>query len=90
MENQILENVSKISANQNVTGVILANSHGLCIAASGKASADSAGIVNEIVNQAQKLHPDAKGPVVLLDYGDKQCMIQKNNDVVGAVYKLKK
>lgn len=71
MENQILEQISKVSANPNVTGVVLTNTHGLCIASNGKASPDAAGIVNEIVNQAQKLHPDAKPPTVLLDYGDK-------------------
>lgn len=71
MENQILDQVSKVSANPNVTGVVLSNAHGLCITTNGRASPDAAGVVNELVNQAQKLHPEAKPPVVLLDYSDK-------------------
>lgn len=70
MENQILDQVSKVSANPNVTGVVLTNAHGLCITTNGKASPEAAGVVNEIVNQAQKLHPEAKPPVVLLDYSN--------------------
>lgn len=71
MENQITEEVNKIAASPNVTGVVLANAHGLCIATSGNASSEAAGVVNEIANMAQKLHPTEKPPVVMLDYGDK-------------------
>lgn len=71
METKITDEVNKIAANPNVTGVVLTNAHGLCIATSGNASPEAAGVINEIVNQAQKLEPSSKPPVVLLDYNDK-------------------
>lgn len=68
MEGSLIEEINK---QQNIIGLVVANNHGLCVTQKGQGSAEAAGFITEIVNQASKLDPNGKSPVISLDYGDK-------------------
>jgi len=80
MENELLETLDKVAGEPGIVGCVFSNSHGLCIGSRGKSTPDSAGTIAAIMNQASKLGPESKTPVVSLDYGEKQCLIYNLNN----------
>lgn len=104
MENNLVETLAKISSEPGVVGCVFANNHGLCIGNRGESSSEAAGLVTAIYNEAMKLQGTNQQkssststsssstitPVISLEYGDKICLIHRNDDVTGAVYKKKK
>lgn len=55
--------------------------------AKGRASTDSAGILVAIAQQASKLEPQSKLPVIVFENDNKSCIIQRSGTITAAVYK---
>ncbi|XP_071452147.1 ragulator complex protein LAMTOR5 [Hetaerina americana] len=87
MEENLDKCLEEINQLPNVIGVMYADRQGLCLGAKGHASNESAGIITAIADQAAKLEPNSKPPVVLLESETKQCFIQKADSVTAAIYK---
>lgn len=48
---------------------------------------ESAGFIAAIANQAAKLEPNSKMPIITLENDSQLCMIQKSGPITGAIYK---
>ncbi|ENN77952.1 hypothetical protein D910_03350 [Dendroctonus ponderosae] len=46
-----------------------------------------AGFITAIANQAAKLEPNSKPPIITLENDSQLCIIQKMGTVTGAIYK---
>lgn len=57
------------------------------IIAKGKASTDSAGIITALAEQAAKLDPASKPPVIHFENDSHSCIINKVGDVTVAIFK---
>lgn len=57
------------------------------IPAKGKASTESAGIITALANQAAKLDPTSKPPVIHFENDSHSCIINQVGDVTVAVFK---
>lgn len=87
MERNIEKAMDDVCSSEGVTGVILTDYAGLCLGVKGNATTDSAGIVAAIADQASKLEPNSPAPIVSLQSENRQCIIQREGAVVGAIYK---
>lgn len=72
---------------EGVVGCLLADHAGLCLGVRGDASSESAGIIAAIADQAAKLEPSSKAPIISLKNDNRQCLIHRQGRVVNAVYK---
>lgn len=50
-------------------------------------SNESAGFITAIANQAAKLEPNSKPPIITLENDTQLCIIQNIGNVTGAIYK---
>ncbi|KAJ0181555.1 hypothetical protein K1T71_002277 [Dendrolimus kikuchii] len=89
MEKDLDKVIEEIMATPNVSGCLVADYQGLCLAATGDVHVDSAGIIVAISEQACKLEPNLKPPTVCLETDKRQCLIQRHGTITGAIYKLK-
>lgn len=89
MENDLDKVVEEIMSMPNVSGCLIADPQGLCLASKGAAHVDSAGIIVAISEQACKIQPNMKPPTVCLETDKKQCLIQRHGTITGAIFKLK-
>lgn len=71
----------------NVYGVLLADHQGLCLGGKGKVSTDSAGIIGAIAEQAGKLEPHNRPPLITLESDSRSCHIQRSGTITCAIYK---
>ncbi|XP_046667336.1 ragulator complex protein LAMTOR5 homolog isoform X2 [Homalodisca vitripennis] len=71
----------------DVTGCLLADKHGLCLAVAGKARPDCTGIVTAIAKQVAKLEPSSTPPIVLLEADNRKCLIQQSPTLTAAIFK---
>ncbi|KAG8226243.1 hypothetical protein J437_LFUL006345 [Ladona fulva] len=71
MEESLDKCLEEIHQLPNVIGVLYADKHGLCLGAKGSASNQSAGVITAIADQAAKLEPNSKPPVVVLESDSK-------------------
>ncbi|XP_068249604.1 ragulator complex protein LAMTOR5 isoform X1 [Palaemon carinicauda] len=70
-----------------VSGVLCADTQGLCLGVRGKASSSSSGVISSLANKAAMLEPGNSQPVILLESDNSQCLIHRNNGVTLAIYK---
>ncbi|XP_075991292.1 late endosomal/lysosomal adaptor, MAPK and MTOR activator 5 [Anticarsia gemmatalis] len=89
MEKELDRVVEEIMSTPNVSGCLVADHQGLCLAAKGSAHVDSAGIIVAISEQACKIQPNLKPPTVCLETEKKQCLIQRHGTITGAIFKQK-
>lgn len=87
MERNLEKTLDEISNTDGIVGCLLADHAGLCLAAKGNASSDSAGIVAAIADQVAKLEPKSPAPIISLQNDTRQCLVQRQGPVVGAIYK---
>ncbi|KAL1494505.1 hypothetical protein ABEB36_010092 [Hypothenemus hampei] len=87
MEKNLDSVMEEICSNPGVTGCLFADQNGLCIGAKGKASNESAGLITAIANQAAKLEPQNKAPIITLENDNQTCLIKKAGAITGAIYK---
>lgn len=59
----------------------------LLIKAKGRASTESAGVIGAIAEQAAKLEPQNKAPVIVFENDHSLCVIQRSGTITGAIYK---
>lgn len=71
---------------QNIA-CLSANNQGLAIGARGDVSPHSSGVLVAILDQAAKLEPNQKPPVVAIESKDKVCLIHKEQRVAGVIIK---
>ncbi|CAH2105085.1 unnamed protein product [Euphydryas editha] len=89
MEKELDKVVEEIMSTPNVSGCLVADHQGLCLASKGTAHVDSAGLIVAISEQASKIQPYVKPPTVCLETDDKICLIQRHGTITGAVFKQK-
>ncbi|KAF5289729.1 hypothetical protein FQA39_LY03646 [Lamprigera yunnana] len=70
-----------------VIGCVFADHQGLCLGAKGKATTESAGIVGAMAEQAAKLEPQHKSPIIIFENDTCACIIQRSGTITGAIYK---
>ncbi|XP_030751276.1 uncharacterized protein LOC115878814 [Sitophilus oryzae] len=87
MEKNLEDVMDEILVHPDVFGCLFADQRGLCIAAKGKASKDTAGYITAIAHQAAKLEPNSKMPVITLESENQMCIIQNTGSITGAIYK---
>ncbi|XP_041986723.1 ragulator complex protein LAMTOR5 [Aricia agestis] len=89
MEKELDKVVEEIMSTPNISGCLVADHQGLCLASKGAAHVDSAGIIVAISEQACKIQPTLKPPTVCLESNQKLCLIQRHGTITGAIYKQK-
>lgn len=67
MEKSVDACVQEIAAGEDITGCILTDKQGLCLAAAGKAKPECSGLIAAIGQQVSKLEPSLPHPVILLE-----------------------
>ncbi|XP_015111068.1 uncharacterized protein LOC107037179 [Diachasma alloeum] len=87
MERNIERTLEEAKNVPGVTGCILTDKAGLCLATAGNISGDSAGLIAAIASQAAKLEPGLEAPIICLQNNSRQCLIQRQGPVVGAIFK---
>ncbi|KAF7991759.1 hypothetical protein HCN44_010560 [Aphidius gifuensis] len=87
MERQIDKTLEDVKNMPGVTGCLIADRSGLCLGSKGNVSSECAGMIAAIINQASKLEPGLDSPVVLFENETRQCIIQRDGLVTGAVFK---
>ncbi|XP_018576485.1 ragulator complex protein LAMTOR5 [Anoplophora glabripennis] len=87
MEKNLDRIMEELINKPGVYGCVFADHQGLCLGVKGKASTDSAGVIAAIAEQAAKLEPKSKMPVIHLEKDNKSCTIHRSGTVTGAVFK---
>ncbi|KAF5285564.1 hypothetical protein FQR65_LT13198 [Abscondita terminalis] len=87
MEKQLDRVMEDVLSNPGVTGCVFSDHQGLCLGAKGKASTESAGIIGAIAEQAAKLEPQHKSPIIVFENDTRACIIQRTGTITGAIYK---
>jgi len=87
MEKNLNRVMEEICSTPDVLGCIFTDQQGLCIGAKGKASKESAGYITAIADQAARIEPNNKMPIITLENDNQICMIQKTGPITGAIYK---
>ncbi|KAH8420149.1 hypothetical protein KR009_006398, partial [Drosophila setifemur] len=76
------------AARQDTVGALLANRQGLCLGAKGDINPSVSGLGMAISEQVAKLEPQSPAPATICLYsGTKRCVIQKNGEITGVIYK---
>ncbi|EDW65155.1 ragulator complex protein LAMTOR5 homolog [Drosophila virilis] len=88
MEQQLEKVLSEIVTQQDTVGALLANRQGLCLGAKGNINPNVSGIGTAISEQVAKLEPNSTVPATVCLYsGNKRCLIQKDGEITGIIYK---
>ncbi|XP_078053673.1 late endosomal/lysosomal adaptor, MAPK and MTOR activator 5 [Augochlora pura] len=87
MEKSLEKTLDDVNNVEGIVGCILADHTGLCLGAKGDASTDSAGIIAAIADQVAKLEADSPTAIIALQNDNRECLIQRQGLVVGAIYK---
>ncbi|CAH1970860.1 unnamed protein product [Acanthoscelides obtectus] len=87
MEKKLETVMDELIARPGVVGCVFADHQGLCLGVTGKASDDSAGIIHAIAEEAARLEPKSKPPVILLENDNRSCIITTTGTVTGAIFK---
>ncbi|XP_017776451.1 PREDICTED: ragulator complex protein LAMTOR5-like [Nicrophorus vespilloides] len=88
MEKPLERVMEEILNTTDVFGCVFADHQGLCLGVKGRASTESAGVIGAIAEEASKLEPNSRPPVIVLESENKMCIIQRNGTITGAIYKL--
>ncbi|XP_023165687.2 uncharacterized protein LOC111595949 [Drosophila hydei] len=88
MEQQLEKVLSEILTTPETVGALLANRQGLCLGAKGNINPNVSGIGMAISEQVAKLEPNSTLPATVCLYsGNKRCVIQKDGEITGIIYK---
>lgn len=87
MEKPLEHIIDEMSNVNGFQGCVFADSQGLCLGARGKADPNLSGIITALAEQARKLEPNSKEPIIILEGDSKLCTIQRSGDITGAIYK---
>ncbi|XP_015524196.1 ragulator complex protein LAMTOR5 homolog [Neodiprion pinetum] len=87
MERNLEKTMDNVTNVEGVIGCILADRQGLCLGAKGSASGQSAGLIAAIADEVAKLEPESNAPIIALESDNRQCIIQRQGPIVGAIYK---
>ncbi|EDV95268.1 ragulator complex protein LAMTOR5 homolog [Drosophila grimshawi] len=88
MEEQLEKVLSEIVTQHDTVGALLANRQGLCLGAKGNINPNVSGIGMAISEQVAKLEPNNTVPATICLYsGNKRCVIQKDGEITGIIYK---
>ncbi|SPP78428.1 uncharacterized protein LOC117580792 [Drosophila guanche] len=95
METQLEKVLSDIVTQQDTVGALLANRQGLCLGAKGDINPNVSGIGMAISDQVAALEPksavstqpEARHPTICLYSGNRRCVIQRNGEITGIIYK---
>ncbi|XP_068155365.1 ragulator complex protein LAMTOR5 homolog [Drosophila tropicalis] len=88
MEQQLEKVLTEIVSQPDTVGALVTNRQGLCLAAKGKINPNVSGIGMAISEQVAQLEPNNPKPATICLYsGNKRCIIQKNHDLTGVIYK---
>ncbi|XP_034118809.1 uncharacterized protein LOC133848672 [Drosophila sulfurigaster albostrigata] len=88
MEQQLEKVLNEIVTQQDTVGALLANRQGLCLGAKGNINPNVSGIGMAISEQVAKLEPNSSVPATICLYsGSKRCVIQKDGEITGIIYK---
>ncbi|KAH8387209.1 hypothetical protein KR093_005554, partial [Drosophila rubida] len=80
--------ISTSVTQQDTVGALLANRQGLCLGAKGNINPNVSGIGMAISEQVAKLEPNSSVPATICLYsGSKRCVIQKDGEITGIIYK---
>lgn len=88
MEQPLEEVLNEIVTQQDTVGALLANRQGLCLGTKGNINPNVSGIGMAISEQVAKLEPNSSVPATICLYsGNKRCVIQKDGEITGIIYK---
>ncbi|XP_054274416.1 uncharacterized protein LOC128994140 [Macrosteles quadrilineatus] len=87
MESPLESCLQSLMKDEDVTGCMLADKHGLCLAAAGKAHPEATGLVAAVAHQVAKLEPSLPPPVILLEADNRKCLIQQSSTLTAAIFK---
>ncbi|XP_017156262.1 uncharacterized protein LOC108164844 [Drosophila miranda] len=94
METQLEKVLSDIVTQPDTVGALLANRQGLCLGAKGDINPNVSGIGMAISDQVAGLEPrnavaqpEARHPTICLYSGNRRCVIQRNGEITGVIYK---
>ncbi|XP_034490290.1 uncharacterized protein LOC117793940 [Drosophila innubila] len=88
MEQKLEKVLNEIVTQQDTVGALLANRQGLCLGAKGNINPNVSGIGMAISKQVDKLEPNVSVPATICLYsGNKRCVIQKDGEITGIIYK---
>ncbi|XP_072181614.1 ragulator complex protein LAMTOR5-like [Diadema setosum] len=89
MEQNLDKLLDDTMESQGVMGVLCADKQGLCYSAKGTASADSAGLVASLAQQASLLVRESpNAPVICLESDGGNVLIKSHQDVTIAIHKM--
>ncbi|XP_014090423.1 ragulator complex protein LAMTOR5 [Bactrocera oleae] len=89
MEQQLEKALNEFASQPDTVGVLLANRQGLCLGAKGQINPNVSGIGMAISEQVCKLEPNLNPPTICLYSGNKRCIIKKDGELTGVIYKQK-
>jgi len=87
MESPLESCLQTLMRDEDVTGCLLADKHGLCLAVAGKAKPEATGLVAAVAQQVAKLEPSLPPPVVLLEADNRKCLIQQSPTLTAVIFK---
>ncbi|XP_030382261.1 uncharacterized protein LOC115629826 isoform X1 [Scaptodrosophila lebanonensis] len=88
METQLDKVLTECLVQQDTVGALVANPQGLCLGAKGIINPNVSGIGMAISEQVAKLEPENNAPATICLYsGNKRCIIQKDGEITGIIYK---
>ncbi|KAI0240148.1 Ragulator complex protein LAMTOR5 [Lamellibrachia satsuma] len=88
MEKPLDRQLEELMNTPGVTGVVCADSKGLCLAAKGVGERTAAGLFSSVTQQAGQLHPDIKtSPVVCLETDQSMILLKNHSSVTTAIHK---
>ncbi|KAK9885208.1 hypothetical protein WA026_010713 [Henosepilachna vigintioctopunctata] len=87
METSLDKVMDGIMAQPGVYGCLFADDQGLGLAAKGRASVNSAGVINAIASLAAKLEPAIENPIITYENDSRVCIVKKTDSLTGAIFK---
>ncbi|XP_050502631.1 uncharacterized protein LOC126881938 [Diabrotica virgifera virgifera] len=87
MEKNLEHSMGQLINTPGVYGCVFADRHGLCLGMKGETSTNSAGIIGAIAEEALKIEPNSKPPVIHFENDNRSCTIQRIGTITGAIFK---
>ncbi|XP_013104594.1 uncharacterized protein LOC106085102 [Stomoxys calcitrans] len=87
MEQQLERALNEINSQPDTVGCLITNRQGLCLGAAGKINPKMSGVGMALSEQVCKLEPNLNPPTIVLYSGNKRCIIQKDGEITGIIYK---
>jgi len=78
---------AELTGSSNISGMVVVDNRGLCIAAEGDGDPASAGVIFSLACQAAKIEQDREDPVVQIQTEKHSYLIKKEENVTVAIIK---